>query len=494
MTSAITRAQVYEALSKSNCFIPDFRTQEKTILTWSKVYISIQEGKLRFVELNFLQRIIRYLSIWYADTIFTDKSVVERVKEYIHAIKTAPAYHDPIAVELLPKAQTTSDYKCLENMFKACEMIPDNSQEVIEDLEVLQRQVTELSKKSQGDGFSKDFLSAAIALAREKLKKNSDDKLWQSITEVFLNTLGIKAASNSETLLREVLGLPKEVEFPSRQIRVPDEITNAFKEVIHKANTALGIDYAATVESLLKGYGELEKIHKKLDNLPEVLRPFLAKESGRRMVFDLRDSLTSVRALPSIVKAYLYDEQQICNRLYYHANLDFSARPSPDFCKQVKEIMEECKTKTEAELKFYYEAVDLGPQRDFFSASCNRYQTLTGMTWREKIADELFKDVEYKTLAGDRIKGKEVTLEQYSKWIRNPLSPIGLPELKMLSKLTGRPVLIVKWKDDYFNWINGINLDGDQKPIILSKKNGIWRPVEKLHLNIDLIGEISLLS
>ena len=242
----------------------------------------------------------------------------------------------------------------------------------------------------------------------------------------------------------------------------------------------------------MKGFVEFEKINKSLDNLPEVLRPFLAKESGKQMVLDLRNSLISSRALPSIIKAYLEDEQQIVNRLYYHTDLALTARPSPDLSQLVKEKMEDCKARARVELNCFYEVVDLGPQTDSFSASCNRCQKLTGMTWREKIANEFFRDAEYRMLAKAR---NAVTLDQYSKWIRHPLSPIGLPELKMLSKITGRPVLIVKLKDDCFEWIDRINLDFDRKPIILNKKKGIWSPVEKLEnlKNCSMLEKSSLL-
>ncbi|HEY5236459.1 MAG TPA: hypothetical protein VIJ14_09800, partial [Rhabdochlamydiaceae bacterium] len=72
MTTAVTRAQVREALRLSQCLVPDFTTREKATLVWSKVYIAIDGNKLRFVELNFLERIIRYLAgcAFYTDTIF----------------------------------------------------------------------------------------------------------------------------------------------------------------------------------------------------------------------------------------------------------------------------------------------------------------------------------------------------------------------------------------------------------------------------------------
>jgi hypothetical protein len=437
MTIAITRARVCEALSKSDCFVPDFTTRKKTTLSWNKVYISIQGNELRFVELNFLQRMIRYLAgcMWYSDTIFTDKTTLEKVKEYVRGIK-----HDPIAMNLLPKAQTTSDFICLRYMLGNC---------------------------SEQTGFSEGFLSEAIALARQ----NPENKMWMNITKILDTT--------NRALLHEILGLTEEEYLPSRQIEVPDEIKYAFDEGIEKASGALkDIGFPQTLASYLKALGALEKINKDLDKLPEVLRPFLTEDCGKQMVEDLNHSLILIQAHPSMIKAYLEDEKQIVSRLCYHAGLDSRALRN-----QIKDKVENYRAAVMKELDAHYQVVE-PPQSDSFSASCDRYQKLTKMTWREQIAGELVKDAESQVLAKARIKEKGWTLDQYFQSIKDPQSPVGLPELKILSKITGRPVLVVNLKTkmlvgDNFEWIHGINLDLDQKPIILNEnKKGIWGAVE----------------
>jgi hypothetical protein len=447
--NAITRAQVYVALCKSNCFVPDFRAREKTALTWNKVYISIQEGKLCFVELNFLHRIFRYIvgSLWYSDTIFADKAELEKVKEYVHSIKAQLADQNPVAMDLLSKAQTTSDFICLQHM---------------------------LGNSGEQNGFSEDFLSEAISLVR----KNPDDKMWMNIKKVLDSQ---SAAKLNKALLHEILGLKEGDDLPSRQIGVPCEIKDVFEEGIEKANGALkDIGSPQTLASYLKALGKLEKINKDLDSLPEVLRPYLAQESGKQMVENLSDSLIVSQAHRSLVKAYLEDEQQIANRLCYHAGLETTFLSS-----QVKEKMKEYRAAVVKELDNNYQVAKIDYKTDSFSACCARYQKPTKMTWREQITDELFRDAEYQTLGGDRIKEdkREFTLDQYSQWIKKPQSSIGLPELKMFSKLSGHPVVIVKQVAGmgffYFIWINGINLDFDKEPIILDLDNkGIWSPVE----------------
>ncbi len=447
MTTEITRAQVYAAISKSHCFVPDFTTREKTALTWNKVYISIQEGNIRFVELNFLQRIIRYLagSLWYADTIFTDKTSLEKVKEYVHGIKTEPVYHNLLVMDLLSKAQTTSDFICLQQMVGNC---------------------------SEQNGFSEGFLSESISLARQNLK------MGMNITKV-LDSL-------NKALLHEILGLTEEDYLPSRQIRVPYEIKNVFEEGIEKANRAIqDIGSPQTLVSYLKALGALEKINKHLENLPEALRPFLTQESGKQIVQDLRDTLILNQAHPSLIKAYLEDEQQIVNRLCYHAGLE-----STSLSRQVKDRMKEYRAAVVKELDAKYQVAEVDSQNDSFSASCNRYQKSTKTTWREQIADEIFRDAELTKVRIEEDK-RGFTLDEYSQWIKNPQSPIGLPELKILSKITGRPVVIVKQvvrMSFYFEWVDGINLDLDQKPIILNEiKKGIWGAVEPIQATATLI-------
>lgn len=385
MTTATTRAQVCTALISSKCIVPDFITRRKTSLVWNKVYISIQEGELRFIELNFFQRIIRYLAgcICYTDTIFRDKAVLEKVKEYVHALKSE--LPDPLAMNLLPKAQTTTDFICLGYMLRnGCEQ----------------------------EGFSETFLSEAIAVARK------NPKMGINIAKALDNL--------DKALLHEILGVKEEDPPPILHIEAPDEIKDTF-DVLKK------IGSTQTLFGYLKALGALEKINQDLDNLPEVLRPFLMEESGQKMVQDLSYCLIVKKVHPFISKAYLEDEQQIVYRLCYHAGLVPTALRT-----QIQERVKEYRAASMKELDAHYDVVNLGSQSDSFSACCNRYQKST---------------------------------KSFS-------------ELTELSMSTGRPVVIVKLQHkmfvgSHFEWIKGINLDFDQKPIILNVEKEIWSPVEE---------------
>jgi hypothetical protein len=472
MTAAITRARVCEALRVATCPVPDFLTRKKTSLVWNKVYISIQDGKLRFVELNFLQRIIRYLVGSYANTIFEDKAALKRVKEYVHTIRTATDC-DSIAEILLEEARTKHDCDCIRNMLRNC-----NDQEAIAVLQASMKIVGSFLE----EGFSEDFLSVAITLARENLIKNPEDKMWQSITEVFLYNLEIHGVLNNEGLLREVLGLPFSFQLPSQRIIVQDkEIEEAVRKRLQKVKDIL--EECLQTKRLgddLKILDLLEKIDKDKD-LPEVLRPYCCK-----MEQALREALVNSRVYPSLVEAYLEDKQQIAKRLFYHMDLSF-VHP---LLYDRNAGRGDYRNAVMHELRANYEVA---------------YSSSAKMTWREQIANGLFKP-EHRVLADARAKELQLTLDQYFQWIEDPQSSIALPELELLSKITGQPVVIVclKKKEDkriYHSfekepiisnvnnekiwcfeedeWIDGINLSFDKEPIIFNiddKEN--WSPVE----------------
>jgi hypothetical protein len=292
MTTAITRYQVSEALRVTGFPVPDFITREKTSLAWSKVYISIQNGRLRFIRLNLFQRIIRYFigCCCYPDTIIREKPVMEQVKQRVHSIKTAG--HVSITTDdLSAKVQTASDFRCLSNMLGGC-------------LDVL---------KFEDGGFSEDFLSTAIELARQNLKKNSEDKTWESITEVFLFIP--RSNPDNEELLREALGLPHRLDLPSQCIKVDDEIKKVVMGRLEKVKNTL--EKLLQIGDYLKILDLLEKIDQDKE-LSEVLRPFCIK-----MGQDLGQALIDSGVHPSIVEAYLNDQTQIVHRLFYHLDLGF---------------------------------------------------------------------------------------------------------------------------------------------------------------------------
>jgi hypothetical protein len=490
MTHAIERVRVCEALRVATCIVPDFLTREKTSLVWSKVYISIQDGKLCFVELNFFQRIIRYLMGSYAETIFEDKATLQKVKEYVHTIKTATDYAS-IAEVLLEEMKAKNDYHCLRNLLRNC----DDKDAVA---------VMEASMEILGsflvEGFSKDFLSVAITLAKENLKRNPDDTMWQSITEVFLYNLNLETVLN-EGLLREVLGLPFSSQLPSQRIIVQDkEIEEAVIKRLQKVKDTLEVCLQTkTLGNDLKILDLLEKIDKDKE-LPEVLRPycFIIEPA-------LKEALLSWGVCRSLVEAYLEDKKQIAGRLFYHIDLSF-----------VHPLLSD----RNGSRGYYINAV--------MEKVCANYEIADSssakMTWREQIGNGLFKP-EHRVFADRRAKELALTLDDYFQWIENPQSSIALPELELLSKITGRPVVIVClekkeltisnvdneeiwypekgtltdepvileidsngdlkkiWypEEDEIKaeWIDGINLSFDKEPIIFNidnKEN--WSPVE----------------
>ncbi len=69
----------------SKKLITDFSTRTKTLFVWKKVYISIVEGKVGFVELNLFQRAARYLFKYHADTIL-EKETRDKVVTHVRVI------------------------------------------------------------------------------------------------------------------------------------------------------------------------------------------------------------------------------------------------------------------------------------------------------------------------------------------------------------------------------------------------------------------------
>ncbi|HEY5234854.1 MAG TPA: hypothetical protein VIJ14_01645, partial [Rhabdochlamydiaceae bacterium] len=321
--------------------------------------------------------------------------------------------------------------------------------------------------------------------ARQKLTKNPEDKMWMNITKVLNTTLGWNAGINTN-LLNEILGFPDDSDLSSQRIEVPDEIKDAFGEGIAKTSGGLRlVSSNLTLRDHLEVLGELEKINQCLDNLPEVLRPFLAQESGKQMVHDLSVRLIDSGAHVSIVRAYLGDEQQIVSRLYYHADLDSIIFQHTELSRQVKSRMDSQRAAVMSNINSSYGVTELLPRIDSFSDSCDSFQDSGRMSWRELIFGELSTDPDFQKLIKARIKEdtklQGFTLERYSEWIREPLSPIGLPEVTVLSKITGRPVLIVRLGMGNFKWIDGINLDFAKEPIILNvNEEEMWAPVERI--------------
>ncbi len=497
MAAAITRAQVREAMINSSCPVPDFKTREKGTLVWSKVYISLDGPELRFVELNFFQRGIRYFvgCICYGDTVFKDieKETLEKVKEYIHGIKTAPPYHDPIAMDLFPKARTRSDFTCLRHMldsYQTGRAIRDD--EVREDVNKVSRDVdAKLDKEGLEEGFSEEFLSAALVLARKNLNQNPEDSMWKAIQRV----LSLYATDNQQerinkALLEQFMGRLPEEKMPSQEITVPTEIAGVFRGRIASVQVTLDdIESSNTLESHLRALAALEELRRDLNALSGVMRPYITEEVGRQMVEELRGKLITAQAHPVLVDAYLNDEQQIANRLYGHAHFD--DRINPDYqalSDRIQSRIEERRAALMELLNTSYGVIDLGYQADYFSASCDHYhddyQRWIDRSWRETIANELSSNVGYRTLIEARIEEdsdvKGFTVEQYCQWIRNPKSPVGPPELKVLSGMTGRPVLVVKFVRGDFNWIDGIYLDFDKAPLIFNVDREVWSPVEQI--------------
>lgn len=476
MTAAVTRARVCQALRVATCPVPDFLTRNKTSLVWSKVYISIQDGKLCFIELNLLQRIIRYLIGSYVDTIL-DIATLNKVKDYVHSIKTATDYNS-IATILLEEVRAKHDYSCLRNMLRNC-----NDREVVGVMEASMEMVGGCLE----EGFSDDFLSVAITLAKQNLKRNPDDMMWQSITEAFPYDININTVLSNEGLLREILGLPYMFQLPSQCIIVQDKkIEKAVIKRLQKVKNILEeCLQIKTLRADLKILDLLEKIDKDKE-LPEVLRPYCFKIEPA-----LKEALLSSRVYPSLVEAYLEDKKQIAGRLFYHMYLGF-----------VHPLLSD----RNASRGYYINAV-MNELRAHYGVA-----ETSNMTWREQIGNELFK-AEHRVFADRRAKELTLTLNEYFQWIEDPQSSIALPELELLSKITGRPVVIVFLKKKepimsyvhneaiwYFEedeciepltfeadneeiwhaeWIDGINLSFDKEPIIFNianKEN--WSPVE----------------
>ncbi len=427
--NAITRPHIREAMSNSNCPVPDFTQREKATLAWSKVYIDL--GQLhRGTGIHYLVGCIRY-----GNTIFTDKATLEKVKEYFYRIKTAPAYLHPIAKELFPKAKKLSDFTCLHYMLDyylrvaAREDVRDDLYDVLRDVDY------KLTSGRLEEGFSGKFLLEAFSLARKNLKRNPDDLMCAVIERVLCNSRG-----HNQVVINNAL---------------PEEIADLFVEKIASAKKTLdSIEVPNTQKGFLKALGVLKKIKQDLD-------------------------------FPKVMRRFPNDEKQIAGRLYFTADLsDRVAQNYLNLCQIVKTNMKDYRAAVMKDLSSSFRIAYFGIGTDSFSASCQDYQRSVKGSWRERIADELSKDADYRTLVEARIRKEDsvlegFTFEEYCQWIRDPQSPIGRPELTALSKITQRPVLVVHSKGGHFEWIKGINLDFDEDPLIFNFNEGVWSPVEE---------------
>jgi hypothetical protein len=450
MASKIARSQVVLAMDCAPCTVPDFLKREKARLVWSKVFVSKQGNRIDFVELNLLQRILRYMTrgYWYGDTIINNKDFLCQVKITVSNIKTFPAYQDAV-LRLIPQAKHLEDCNCLIAMLKYC-LNKTNHAEQREDLD---RHIAFIESKYESGElrmkpmeFSDEFLTGAVALVREKHKKDPKDTLWETISKGFMSR------PVTQKILKEIVGVPLDQEH-LRDIAVPSEAQAAFEQNLGSIQTDLNkLRPMGTLEENLETYGELEKFSQRLRHVKQVLEPFLEKPEGKGMIQTLYGQLMQVHYV--LVRAYLDGNEMMARRLFDRAAF---THQSWEHWERIGEFVKGFKSRCEAAIVQTVDSFKENPfdqHGDTFSVSCNQCVKRTdGRSWREVIAEEL-KQPHYQKLIKERIESDPTLLgwteADYCQKIMQPHAPSGYPEWVAFSNLVQAPVVVVttdgRWK------------------------------------------------
>ncbi len=458
MATAIIRSQVVLAMDSTPCSVPDFITRKKATLVWSKAYVSMQGDRIGFVELNLLERIVRYITrgYWYGDTIIIDKDVLRRIKIMVANIKSSPIYADPV-LRLIPKAKHLEDYDCLVAMLRYCISLPQSNHDsqVRADLDrhirVIESKYGTQDLRMKPRDFSQEFLTAAVALVREKRKKDPKDPLWKTISDCFLSN------PLNERVLKEIVGIAPDRDH-TRDIVVPSEAQAAFEESLTSIQDDLTkLRAMGSLEENLKTYGELEQFTVRLDSVKQVLAPFLEKPEGKAMIQTLYGKLIQVN--PVLVGAYLDGNEMKARRLFDRAAFSdqscYQWQRISEFVTGMKNRCGEVILQTVN--SFTENRVD--QHGDTFSESCNQcVKRSDGRSWREVIAEELahpeYRKPFYQHHIKDRLENDPAlsgwTKADYCQKINEPHAPIGYPEWVAFSLLVQAPVVVVttdgKWK------------------------------------------------
>jgi len=322
MAAVITRNQVHLAIKASTFAVPDFINRKKTASIWdAKVYVSLQGNQLKFVQLNFLKRVIRYLFKGYGDTIFKTPSArasLVKVKSYVNGILNAsPALKDFEAV-LVPSASTKSDIICLRHIVLAIQAEKDpnqNNKIYLNDVNMRYGDIKKIPDKT----FSEKFLKAALELA------NKHPMIGESLKIAATADTSPERAALNLALLRGILAGKLE-EVPCQGLPISEEMKAAIREEVLGSMFSRDHLQASALKYMLtrRTYLCLEQMKTALWEgylLPDKPYLDLYLEEGRveQVRKALYDKLVGQGANPTAVSIYLNEDAFSNIRLLYHS-------------------------------------------------------------------------------------------------------------------------------------------------------------------------------
>lgn len=501
----LRKDQVRDALLEWNsCHdknpVPDFTKREKTNNVWSKVYVSIANGKVQFVQLNPYARFFWSLLGWYKDTIIEEKTL-QNVRNFVHEILTSP--DDQYIAELKKQkraAQTREDYihlkKTLEDSIKK---LPTDESKLHSDIRLDLAELLEVVEACLAstvlEEFKKDylpskFLDNVLKFAKENPTSPQNELVWNSIEEALMLNPDEKKAKLNVQLFRTLVNVlsgdpaadvkkggvekPKDkvnlISIPCQEINVPDEIAKLVDERIKEIKCPL-IPNPSSWEEYLQNHQSLVKANELLCMLRnEVKQRFLDDTTKQAMVKQLYDKLVAAGGDETLVTAYVHDDNRIAERLYYHCVLAKDGAVMSSMSQEILRQIAECQKAMRNKIENEFKRISNAGGGDCFFLSCEQLTDKTD--WRVKIAGVLLKDVaKYAEVVGNRIENDNMApkkgYEEYCTWIEKQGSWGSQPELEAFSEITERPVIVVQsLGDNPFEWSAGINLHFKGDPLI----------------------------
>ncbi|MGD0665880.1 MAG: hypothetical protein ABSA17_09195, partial [Rhabdochlamydiaceae bacterium] len=450
----LRKDQVRDALLEWNsCHdknpVPDFTKREKTNRVWSKVYVSIANDKVQFVELNPYSRFFWRLLGWYKDTVI-EEATLQKVRTYVHEILSSP--DDQYIAELKKQkkaAQTREDYiNLMKTLEKSLEELPTADTELQNnirlDLAELLAYVkiclaSKVLEEFKEDYLPSKFLDNVLKFAKENPNSPQNELVWNSIEEALKLNPDEKKAELNVQLFRTLVNVlsgdpaadvkkgsadkPKEkvnlISIPCQEIDVPDEIARLVDEQIKAIECPLTPN-PSSWEEYLQNHQSLVKANERLCVLRnEVKRLFLDEITNQAMVKQLYDKLVAAGGDETLVTAYVHDDKRIAERLYYHCVLakDGAAMSSmsQDILRQITECQKAMRNKIENEFK----RISNKGGGDCFFLSCG--QLTDNTDWRSKIAAFLLENVaKYTEVVASRIETDDMApkkgYEAYCAW------------------------------------------------------------------------------
>ncbi len=466
--------------------IPDFRTREKTAFVWSKTYITLTNGDVTFTQLNFFQRIFRYLCGWYADTI-VDSGTRAKVTAYIHDLLSTPAFQEVLKFhQQIRAASLKGDFTALEMAMtqfgKTVEKpVQDDLDEMIQ--RVRSHPTTEIVERFKDDYISETFLNEVLSLAAVHGKTPQSEQMWKGIE------IGLRQNSDEQrgqlniALFRELIRIiegngtqvkvPKTesdlITIPCQRIEVTDMIQRKIKEGMKPLRL---IQQPASWVDYLHNYQLLVQFNIELTELREEVKTMLLDERAG-LTKALGDKFRELGAHEVLISQYLADEERLAERLFFHAEITKEgsefARVSSEILGDISALQKAMALKINAE----YETLPNRGGGNCFFLSCDQHLPVIDSTWREKIAAHLLQSrAKYERIVLQRIGTDSMTppnadFKSYCEWIQKDGSWGSQPELEAFSEIVQRTVVVVQNQHaGPFEWGGIFNPNYGGDPII----------------------------